>query len=60
MKMQTEAARLEALVIALREALPLIERAATEEARGNRAPTGQPPRTARREQWERATALLTS
>ncbi len=57
---RTEAERLEALADALREALPLIERAATEEARGNRAPTGQPPRAARREQWERAKALLAS
>lgn len=29
----------------LREALPLIERAATEEARRNRAPTGMAPKT---------------
>lgn len=33
----------------LRRALPLIERAATEEARGNRAPTGLPPRTEKRD-----------
>ncbi len=57
---RTEAERLEALATALREALPLIERAATDEARSNRAPTGMMPRSVRREQWERAKALLAS
>ncbi len=57
---RTEDERLEALVTALREALPLIERAAADEARSNRAPTGMMRRSVRYTQWERAKALLAS
>jgi len=46
------------LVAALTDALPLIERAATEEARANLAPNGQEKRTARAELLKRARAAL--
>jgi hypothetical protein len=46
------------LAAELREALRLLERAATDEARANKAPTGLAPRTITRERWERACDLL--
>jgi hypothetical protein len=46
------------LLEALEGALPSLERLATEEMRGNRAPTGQPPRTAALERYEIALAAI--
>ena len=46
------------LFAALQAALPVLERAATEEARGNKAPTGLPPRTGARARWNTTRALL--
>jgi hypothetical protein len=44
--------------ILLRQALPIIRRAATEEARSNRAPTGLPRRTEMQDLLTRVEALL--
>lgn len=46
------------LLAALEDALPTLERAATEEARANKAPTGLPPKTDAMQRWEAARAAI--
>ena len=46
------------LLAALEESLHALERLATEEARGNKAPTGLAPRTEARDLWDRARAAI--
>lgn len=56
----TDEDRISELLSILREAMPVIERAATEEARSNRAPTGLTPKTKAKRLYERAQAALKS